>query len=71
MISWESFTWFDSPIVKQSKLLYAIPWSFHNGCLGDKQNTEWILQYFEVVNASAPLIGKRHPANQNEIVVKK
>ena len=30
MISLEIFTWFDSSIVKQSKLIYAMPWIFSN-----------------------------------------
>ena len=32
MISQEVFTWFDSWIVKQSKLIYAMPWILYNGC---------------------------------------
>ena len=31
MISREIFTWFDLSIVKQSKLIYAMSWIFHNG----------------------------------------
>ena len=31
MISRDISTWFDSSMVKQLELIYAIPWIFHNG----------------------------------------
>ena len=33
MILEETFTWFNLLIAKQSKLIYAVPWIFYNGCL--------------------------------------
>ena len=43
MISQEIFTWFDSSIVKQSKLIDVVLWIFHNADLGDKNKKEQIL----------------------------
>ena len=58
MVSRKIFTWFDSTILKQSDLIYAM-------CDGwFERSTPRQLIY------SVPMIGKRHFTNQNKIIGK-
>ena len=41
MISREIFTWLDSPIAKQLKLIYAMPWFSIMANLSSKENSKF------------------------------